>query len=674
MLGFSLSLLLACVAVVWSPGAAPGWWLLFVCLLGLLLLVWRNAPGGVMAGTLLGAVLATVSVSFHLTGPDPGASGIQRVEGRVVEQVGGSDTVSRFVLVTDPSMNAPAVPDRIRVSWRDPGVRPLSGERWSLALRFTSPAPDVLPGGFDGARWQFRNGFGASARVVGHRPAIRLEAGRTGLDRLRDGIALRIRDALAGRPESALIRGVTVGDRSAFTDSQWQVLNATGTTHLVAISGLHIGLIAALGFLIGRRVAASGIRSVPANVAGAVGGFLPAFFYAALAGFALPTVRALVMFGILALLLFLRRRVPPGAGLALALAAVLLFDPMAVMDAGFYLSFALVAFVLLVVAAGDRPGRLAAFARVQWVTGLAVLPILLLLFGDGPPVGPLANAIAVPVFSLLVVPVSLLGVALDLLAADSAAATAWWLAARGIEGLWPLLEWLGRAPTLSGAGIVPGAIVAVGLIAILALVLPGARLPRTALVLALLPAVAGVRHGQGLVLDHWTLRDDGHVWVVQSDDERLVRVEASRSALRRDLLDWLSTLAGDPETTLVLEPRGRTGPSSLSPVVSSWPAGRILMADAGRAGSPRARHCHGIEGDNWRLTASPRPDGAGRECVLEWHDEAGRLLLADDGVGWSAADNDWRLVRADWDDVRGLRPEAEGAVEVRLRRPYWWRR
>lgn len=672
MLGFSFGLLLACVAIIWAPGWDLAWFTALAACLGLLLMARRHERPAVIAGAVLGGILASASLLSLLSEPEA-PDGVHRVEGRILDQVGRGGGVVRFTLRTEGEQADPPLPDRIRVSWFEPGVVPLSGERWQLPLRFHSSPPDVLPGGFNRDRWRFRNGLGASARVVRHQPAIRVSEGRPGLDRLRHGIAERIARALPERSASALIRGVTVGDRGAFEPSHWRVLNATGTTHLVAISGLHIGLIAGLGFLLCRRLAAFGTGAVPADVAGVVGGLFLALFYAALAGFALPTVRALLMFGVLVSLLFLRRRVPPGAGLALALAAVLLLDPRAVMDPGFYLSFALVAFVLLVVATGDRPGRTAAFVRVQWVTGLAVLPILLLLFGDGPVVGPLANALAVPVFSLMVVPISLLGVAFDLIGAGGLADALWRLAAATVGMLWPVLAWLARAPGLSSASLTPVWALVPGLLGIVAVLLPGPVVARCALVLALFPAVVGLRSNDAVRLDHWQLRDGGHVWLVQAEGQRLIRVEASRSAIRPDLQDWLTDMAGDPDTVLVLEPRGRTGPASLSRLASPWPVGRVLLADATQAGTPNARHCHGARGrPGWRFRVEETGMGGVAECVLDWHYGPGHLVLSDNAMTWRTGEGSWRLERAAWQGVRSVRPTADGMANVVHRRTYWW--
>ncbi|WP_455208405.1 DNA internalization-related competence protein ComEC/Rec2, partial [Kaarinaea lacus] len=228
---------------------------------------------------------------------------------------------------------------------------------------------------------------------------------------------------------------------------QWRVLTGTGTNHLMAISGLHIGLVAGLMFLlisqVWRRLPNTALYLATPKVA-ALGAILAAVGYAALAGFTLPTQRALIMVIITMLAVWSQRPIIPSQILAITLLAVLLYDPAAVITGSFWLSFGAVAIIFYTMV-----GRLSAtgwwwkWGRLQWVISLGLAPILLFWFQQVPLVSPIANLIAVPLVSFVTVPLSLLSGCLLL----------WWpglahwilvLAGLSLDILWPLLEGLSR--------------------------------------------------------------------------------------------------------------------------------------------------------------------------------------------------------------------------------------
>jgi competence protein ComEC len=376
------------------------------------------------------------------------------VTGRIASLPVIEERRTRFLLDVDAlrhgGMSHPS-PGRVRLSWyqRPPDLG--AGERWRLKVRLKPPHGFSNPGGFDYEGWL----FGRRVRAVGYvraDPGNRRLAPGGGLDGLRQRIAERIAQALGDSPRAALIQALAVGERRAMSDHQWEVLTRTGTNHLLAISGLHVGLAAALGFFLGRwgwSLAGRAPLLLPAPVAGAVVSLVTAGVYALLAGLALPTRRALVMVAAVLLALLLRRRVAPSHALALALLAVLALDPFAVTGAGLWLSFGAVA--LLLYAMGGRPlagGLWWRWGRAQWVVALGLLPLLLAWFGRGTLASPVANLVAIPWVTLGVVPPVLAGALLAPLA-EPAAALLFRLADLSLAGLWPLLEALADLPHLS---------------------------------------------------------------------------------------------------------------------------------------------------------------------------------------------------------------------------------
>jgi len=324
---------------------------------------------------------------------------------------------------------------------------PRAGEHWRLRARLKRPHGFQNPGGFDYEAYLFRSRIGATGYVRGEQLPERVDAGagRFAIDALRQRLGERIATALAGNDYAGLVVALANGDGSGIHDEQWEVLRQTGTLHLVAISGLHISLIGGIAFFLGRFLwALPGytVLRLPAPHAGAIAAMLAATVYAALAGFVVPTQRALVMLAVAMVAIGWRRRFAPSRILAAALLLVLLHDPLAVMAPGFWLSFAAVG-VILYVAQGTTP--LTVWRRwgyLQLAIAIGMLPLMLWLFQQVSLVAPLANLIAVPVFDVLAVPLTLAGVGLLGIGLDALAMPCLQAAAGLLHALWYVLQWL----------------------------------------------------------------------------------------------------------------------------------------------------------------------------------------------------------------------------------------
>lgn len=290
-----------------------------------------------------------------------------------------------------------------------------AGETWRLHVRLRRPRGLANPGGFDGERKALETGLTAYGHVRTRWPQARLAEGR-GLDHLRERVSARIREVLPGNPRmAALLAGLAVGDRRGFTDADWDSLRATGTTHLFAISGLHVGMVglAVAALLAGLTwLVPSLLRRAPRRVWMLPPAVLAAFAYAALAGFEVPTRRSALMLAVAALVVLVRRRSGLWHGWCLALAAVLALDPLAVLSIGFWLSFLGVAWLLLAGQGRGRQPWWRAAAQAQWAVSIGLLPVGIGFFAQASWVSPLVNLVAIPWVTLLVVPVLLLGVAM----------------------------------------------------------------------------------------------------------------------------------------------------------------------------------------------------------------------------------------------------------------------
>ncbi len=302
----------------------------------------------------------------------------------------------------------------VRLNWYGKAA-PLieSGQRLNVVVKLKRARGFANPGAFDYEKWLFQHRIAATGYVrdrqfdvqsaIVHRPA----AWRLGVWRGR--LKQRLLQATAGLDNRGVILALAIGDRSGMSTQHWRRYIDTGTNHLLAISGLHISLVAGFaGWLVaclwGRN---QRLRRFARTACAASFGLFVALCYAAMAGFSLPTQRALIMLAVLAAALLWARHLRRSSGFALALIAVCLWDPRAALGAGLWLSFAAVA-ILMVVFSGERRARahnrLLAVLRSHLLITLGLAPLTLLLFGHMSLVAPLANLVAVPIVGFVIVP------------------------------------------------------------------------------------------------------------------------------------------------------------------------------------------------------------------------------------------------------------------------------
>jgi competence protein ComEC len=335
-----------------------------------------------------------------------------------------------------------------------PALHP--GERWQLTARLRRPHGTVNPHGFDYEAWLLERGVRAVGYVRGKDGNRRLDAvvhhPRYFADIVRDVLRAKIRNALAERPYAGVLAALAVGDQRAIPPEQWQTFTRTGVNHLMSISGLHVTMVSGLVFALAGWLWRRSERLtlwLPARKAAVLCGLVAALLYTLLAGFAVPAQRTLYMLAVMALALWSGRMGPASMVLALALLAVTLLDPWAVLAPGFWLSFGAVAVIMFVtVGRVAQPHWLAAWARVQWAVTLGLIPLLLVLFQQASIISPLANALAIPVVSLVVVPLTLGGMLLpfDFVLLSAHAIMAWCMAVLDWMSMLPDAVWQQHAP------------------------------------------------------------------------------------------------------------------------------------------------------------------------------------------------------------------------------------
>lgn len=461
------------------------------------------------------------------------------------------------------------VPQRIVLAWYNglareeyQEVAPVrAGERWRFAARLKRPHGQANPTGFDYEAWLLERGVRATGTVRTLRAGVRVPGGRGGtparldamvygpgyvIERMREQVRERFWDALPEHRYAGILTALAIGDQKAIEPQEWDVFTRTGVNHLMSISGLHVtmvsGLAAALVLLGWRRSQALALR-LPAQKAAALAGFAAAFGYCLISGFAVPAQRTLYMIGVVAAALLLDRLTSPSRVLALALLAVLALDPWAVLAAGFWLSFGAVALIFYVGSCrADRPHWLAQWGAMQWAVTVGLAPILLVLFQQVSLSSPIANAVAIPVVSVVVTPLALAGAVLPFDAPLQLAHTL-------LEWLMWMLRWLA---TLDGAVWVQHAPVRwtlpLALAGILWLLLPRGFPSRWVGALLLMPlasvappplaqgaaALTVFEVGQGMSVlvrtrSHALLYDAGPAWSPESDSGNRVIVPALRA-------------------------------------------------------------------------------------------------------------------------------------------------
>lgn len=387
------------------------------------------------------------------------------------------------------------VPERLLLSWyparRGDGVVPaiMPGERWTLTVRLRRPHGFANPHGFDHEAWLLERGIRATGYVRTNGVSERVDHFVPGMMNavhdLRARVRARFLAMLADAPYAGVLVALAVGDQQAISSEHWEVFRRTGVAHLVSISGLHVSLVALLfgGAVawVWRRVPAACLRW-PARKAGTLAGLVAATLYALMAGFGLPTQRALMMLAVAAIALLSGREVQASRVLAVALFVVLLFDPWAVLSAGFWLSFGAVAIIVFIVA-GRRTvmhGWRAAL-RIQLAITLATVPPLLALFNAFSLVAPVANAFAIPLVSFVIAPLALAAIVLPFASIlESAHWFVGWMMA-GLNWLSDQRFALWRRPAL------PPALIATSALAVLWLLLPRGTPGRFVALLMLAP-------------------------------------------------------------------------------------------------------------------------------------------------------------------------------------------
>lgn len=627
---------------------------LILCAIGAgLMAYWRQR---IMVTLCLGVLWAALFASLQLADRLPAAMAgdVVTVTGRIADLPEISDNSTRFALnVTEA---APAIPSKLRLSWYFAGdldkakaTAIKAGQLWTLAVKLKPPHGQLNPGGFDYERWLLSAGIGATGTVRPYpAPVLRQPAPLwMPIAVWRQSINDRLSRLDIQAESIALLKALTIGYGNDLQQAQWDIFRQTGTTHLVVISGSHIGLIAGfVYFLVARCWAWTGYLAWSPQRVAAVAALVAGIFYAGMAGFSVPTQRAVVMLAVVMLAIIWQRHVQPFHTLALALLAVLLYDPLAVLLPGFWLSFAAVAVIAYAVSGRlGKPHYLLEALKINWVTSLGLAPLLLFFFQQVSLCAPLANLFAVPVISFVLVPLAL--AATLLLYVYPPLATILMLGLdKLLQGLMWVLGWFAQWPLaildhpqptwwallLACLGLLwlfaPRGLPAryLGVALLLPLLFPtGQALPTGTLRLTLLDV------GQGLAVvvqtaNHWLVYDTGPKFSPESDSGQHV------------LLPFLRSLGAAHLDTVMISHGDRDHIGGADSLLKGIPTARVLTSVPEQLPDHAPEKC--VAGQTWDwdgvtfTVLSPPPiafaSDNNNSCVLKIASAEGSALLTGD--------------------------------------------
>ncbi|NKI93669.1 DNA internalization-related competence protein ComEC/Rec2 [Rhizobacter sp. SG703] len=480
--------------------------------------------------------------------------------------------------------------------WHDDG--PLSGpqaelragQAWRFTARLRQPHGSLNPGGFDVELMMFEQGVRATGYVLDGHAELLDPAAAHPIERLRQ----RVRDRLYAQvddPQAAgVLAALAVGDQSAIERADWQLFRSTGIAHLVSISGLHITMFAWLAARLAGALWRRSVRAMlwlPAPLAARWIGLAAAAGYALFAGWGVPAQRTVWMLAVVTLLQAGARRWPWPLVLLAAAVVVTAFDPWALLQPGFWLSFMAVGLLMAsepshgLPARGETPGRLAAVSRslraglrTQAIATIGLAPLTLVFFQQISLVGFAANLVAIPLVTLVITPLALLGAAWPWL---------WTLGAWVEQQLVALLMLLAQAPwAVWSVPAAPWWAAAAGLLSAVLLVLPlpwRLRLLAVPLALPLLlpprelpPAgrfeLLALDVGQGTAV---LVRTQRHLLVYDAGPQYSRDADAGQ----RVLLPLLRSRGEDRIDRLVLSHRDADHTGGAAAVIAGLPVGEL---------------------------------------------------------------------------------------------------
>ncbi len=411
MLATGIVILAGILLACYSPQLVDRYWV--YCLPVCLLLAWLN-PRLRNIGLFTGGFLWVTAVMYwqldHRLITEFNNKRLIAV-GEVINIPNQSSYGSHFEFSPETLQGYPGrLPRTVKLSWRNAPADLQPGQVWRLQLRLKQPHGFQNPGGFDYERWMFARGIDASGYVIKSELNSLLDT-RTGLNPVRFKLQRHLVNSCPDCAHQGLMQALAIGYRGSIDDDIRRLLNQTGTAHLIAVSGLHIGIVAGVFYLAGlwfwNRLLYTAV--IKRREFALLLGWFAGLAYSLLAGFELPAQRAMLMLSLVLLSLLLRVPFNLLHGVWLALLGVLLLSPLSVLSESFWLTFAALMVILLGSFLLQRErSRWKQMVLIQLLFSLLFIPLSIVIFGQIHSASMAANLLAVPLVSFVIVPLNFL--------------------------------------------------------------------------------------------------------------------------------------------------------------------------------------------------------------------------------------------------------------------------
>lgn len=489
------------------------------------------------------------------------------------------------------------------------------GQTWSLTVKLKPIHGPINQAGFDYEFYMFERGIDGKGYIKQGKKLIKTH------DVSINAFRQKIYNELTVFDNAGILQALVIGEKTTISKGSRDVLQSLGLSHLVAISGLHISIIAGVIFWITRKslgwiVVLSKSRLINPFKLALLVSCLVALLYSALADFSLPTVRALVMWCSVAGFVLFHRNAALWSGLTYALLLILMLDPLSVLSAGFWMSFIAVVVISMVLFGRINTkkswlGQLQKLIKLQVFITVILALVSLLVFGKASLLGVIANIIVIPIFSLLILPLVLIGILLLMFAEQS------WLLTIIDDGLGYLfqlaMEWQGVLEAIQiDLFVSPWLLIAVFILSIL-IMMPLGRLKRPWILLLSMFVVMGVGFekmfqqgfGEGIKSSSKAIvYDVGHgLAVFLTDGKHHVLYDtgyasSGSSAFESYIMPSLKQLGVKRLDALILSHKDNDHAGGAKHILNSMPVGELLMGKWGI----------GERGSRWRQGLKPVSD------------------------------------------------------------------